>query len=270
VKEYSWVWLLWVVVQYINLQPFVRLLKILQFRVFTGRKWMADPKVDLLETLSVNPWFGTLPLAERKAMLAAANVVQLRAGEMLYRKGNASGGFYGVVQGAFKVSTLGEDGREGILSVIEAGNWFGEASLVDGLPRPHDATAVQTGTVLVISPQAFRRLMQRTAFARAIAVLLCGRVRVLYGMVEDAMLRSTRTRIARRLLALARGDATMASDARASVAVSQEALAMMLGITRQTLSKELKVLVHDGVLSLGYGRIEIVSMAELEVRGALA
>jgi CRP-like cAMP-binding protein len=231
---------------------------------------MADSKDELLGTLSLNPWFGALPLPERKAMLAAADGVQFRAGEMLYRKGDPTGGFFGVVQGAFKVSTLGEDGREGILSVVEAGNWFGEASLIDGLPRPHDATAVQASTVLVIQPQAFKRLMQRAAFARAIAVLLCGRVRVLYGLVEDAMLRSTRTRIARRLLTLSRGDATLASDARASVSVSQEALAMMLGITRQTLSKELKVLVRDGVLSLGYGRIEIVSMAELELRGALA
>ncbi len=231
---------------------------------------MADSKDELLGTLSINPWFGGLPLGERKAMLAAADMVQFRAGEMLYRKGDATGGFFGVVQGAFKVSTLGEDGREGILSVIEAGNWFGEASVIDGLPRPHDATAVLAGVVLVIKPQAFKRLMQRSAFARAIAVLLCGRVRVLYGMVEDAMLRSTRTRIARRLLTLARGDATMASDARVSVAVSQEALAMMLGITRQTLSKELKLLVRDGVLSLGYGRIEIASMPELEARGALA
>ena len=231
---------------------------------------MADSKDELLGTLSMNPWFGGLPMGERKAMLAAADVVQCRAGEMLYRKGDVAGGFFGVLQGAFKVSTLGEDGREGILSVIEAGNWFGEAALIDGQPRPHDATAVQASTVLLIQPHAFKRLMQRSAFARAIAVLLCGRVRVLYGMVEDAMLRSTRTRIARRLLTLARGDATLASDARVSVAVSHEALAMMLGITRQTLSKELKVLVRDGVLALGYGRIEIVSIAELEVRGALA
>lgn len=231
---------------------------------------MANSKDEWLGTLSMNPWFGALPLPERKAMLTVSDWVHLRAGEMLYRKGDTSGGFFGVVQGAFKVSTLGEDGREGILSVVEAGNWFGEASLVDGQPRPHDATAVQASTVLVIQPQAFKRLMQRSAFARGIAVLLCGRVRVLYGLVEDAMLRSTRTRIARRLLTLARGDATMASDARASVAVSQEALAMMLGITRQTLSKELKALVRAGVLTLGYGRIDIVSLAELERAGALA
>lgn len=230
---------------------------------------MADSKEQLLAAMALNPWFGSLAPAERKAMLAAADWVHVRAGEMLYRKGDPGGGFIGVVRGAVKVSTLGEDGREGILSVIEAGNWFGEAALLDGLPRPHDATAVQACDVLVIQPPAFDRLMQRTAFARAIGRLLCGRVRVLYGLVEDAMLRSTRTRVARRLLTLARGDATLSQDARASVVVSQEALAMMLGITRQTLSKELKLLARAGVLTLGYGRIDIVSLAELERRGAL-
>lgn len=231
---------------------------------------MPHSKNEMLEIMSNNPWFAGLPLGERKAMVAAAEVVQVHAGEMLYRKGDPAGGFFGVLAGAFKVSTVGEDGREGILSVVEQGNWFGEAALLDGLARPHDATAVQDGEVLVIGPAAFARLMQRNAFARAMAGLLCSRVRALYGLVEDAMLRSTSTRVARRLLVLSRGDATMAPDARASVAVSQEALAMMLGITRQTLSKELKALVRAGVLVLGYGRIDIVSLAALELRGALA
>lgn len=230
---------------------------------------MPPSKNTLLARFAQNPWFAGLPLAERRALLAGADWQLLRAGEMLYRKGDAAGGFYGIVSGGFKVSTLGEDGREGILSVLEAGNWFGETSLLDGQPRPHDATAVQASEVLVIQPAAFERLMQRPAFARAIAALVCGRVRVLYGLVEDTMLRSTQTRIVRRLLALARGDATLSLDARASVAVSQESLAMMLGITRQTLSKELKTLVRDGVLTRGYGRIEIVSLAALEQLGTL-
>jgi CRP/FNR family cyclic AMP-dependent transcriptional regulator len=230
---------------------------------------MANSTNEMLRGFSGNPWFNAMPLAERRALLGAADVLHLRTGEMLYRKGDMAGGFFGVLSGAFKVSTLGEDGREGILSVMEAGNWFGETTLLDGLPRPHDATALEPCTVLAISPAAFERLMQRSAFARAMAVLLCSRLRALYGMVEDAMLRSTRTRIARRLLSLARGDSTMAPQARASVAVSQEALAMMLGMTRQTLSKELKVLVRAGVLSLGYGRIDILSLPELERCGAV-
>lgn len=229
---------------------------------------MPHSKNEIMQTMSLNPWFGSLPMPERRAMLAAVERAVLRSGEMLYRKGDPVGGFFGVLSGAFKVSSVGEDGREGILSVVEQGNWFGEASLLDGLARPHDVTAMQASEVLVISPPAFARLMQRNAFARAMAGLLCSRVRALYGLVEDAMLRSTPTRVVRRLLSLARGDATMASDARASVAVSQEALAMMLGMTRQTLSKELKQLARDGVLTMGYGRIDIVSMAALEQRAA--
>lgn len=229
-------------------------------------------KTELLHTMSCNPWFAALPLAERKAMLAEAETepVLLRAGEMLFRKGDAGCGFYGVLSGTLKVSTVGEDGREGILSVVEAGNWLGETALLDGLARPHDVTALQACELLAISPAAFARLMRRSAFARGMAGLLSARVRALYGLVEDAMLCSTRTRVARRLLALARGDATLAPQARVRLAVSQEALAMMLGLTRQTLSKELKALVQAGVLTLGYGRIEIVSLAALEQRGALA
>ncbi len=50
----------------------------------------------------------------------------------------------------------------------------------------------------------------------------------------------------------------------------QPVIDLSLGITRQTLSKELKVLARDGVLSLGYGRIDILSVPELDKRGALA
>lgn len=229
---------------------------------------MAHSKQDLMGLFAAHAWFAALAPAERQALVDAGEVVALRTGDMLYRKGDVGSCFFGVIAGAFKVSTLGEDGREGILAVMEPGNWFGEASLLDGLPRPHDVTAIEPSAVLVVGAASFERLMRRPAFARAIGALLCSRVRALYGLVEDAMLRSTRTRIARRLLSLARGDATMAVDVRARVSVSQEALAMMLGITRQTLSKELKALVQGGAITLGYGRIDILSVPELEQRAA--
>jgi CRP/FNR family transcriptional regulator, cyclic AMP receptor protein len=229
---------------------------------------MVHSKTEILQAMARNPWFGSLALAERKAMVDLADVVPVHAGEMLYRKGDPPGPLLGVLSGAVKVSSMTEDGREGILSILERGNWFGEASLLDGLPRPYDATAVTAGALLVIRPAHFERLMRRNAFARAIALLQCSRLRVLYGLVEDTMVRSTAQRVVRRLLVLARGDATVSPKARASVPVSQEALAMMLGMTRQTLSKELKALVRDGILVLGYGRIDIVSLAALEERGA--
>ncbi|MBX3659775.1 MAG: Crp/Fnr family transcriptional regulator [Ramlibacter sp.] len=227
---------------------------------------------ELLARLSANPWFGSLPLRERRAMLAASERVRVQRGEMLFRQGDAvpagSGAFYGLLQGRFKFSSLREDGKEAILAVLEAGNWFGEISLLDQQPRTHDATALVASDVLVLGRAAFDGLMQRHAFSQAVCRMLAARTRSLYGMVEDATLRSTRARVARRLVLLARGDATHAPEARPVVPVSQESLAMMLGITRQTLSKELQALAAAGAVAAGYGRIEVVSLALLERLGA--
>ena len=196
-------------------------------------------------------------------MLESAEMRSLHAGEMLFRQGDAPGGLYALVEGRLKMSTLSEDGKEAIFVVMESGTWFGEISLIDHLPRTHDATALATTLVLVLPQQVFDTLMQRQGFANAIASMLAARIRLLYGIVEDATLRSTHARIARRLLLLAHGDATMARNGRPKVPVSQEALAMMLGISRQTLSKELKLLVQQNIISLGYRCIEILSEEKL-------
>ena len=231
---------------------------------------MTSP-LDLLAPMSANPWFGALPLADRRSMLKASELLRLRPGEMLFRQGDpvpaGSGAFFGLVSGSLKASSQREDGKEAILVVLEAGNWFGEISLIDSQPRTHDATALGAAEVLVLPRAAFDELMQRPAFSHAVCRMLAARVRLLYGMVEDATLRSTRARVARRLLLLTRGDATQAVESRPVLPISQEALAMMLGITRQTLSKELKALVDAKAVALGYGRIEIESVAKLEQFG---
>jgi CRP/FNR family cyclic AMP-dependent transcriptional regulator len=218
----------------------------------------------LLAALCVNPWFAALAPEVRALMVTRAELVRLQRGEMLFRQGDAPGGLYGLVKGTLKMSTLREDGKEAILAVLETGIWFGEISLIDHQPRTHDATAVGAVEVLVLPADVFEQLMARVDFARAIAALLAGRIRLLYGIVEDATLRSTRARVARRLLMLARGGAAMSPQLLPRVPVSQEGLAMMLGITRQTLSKELQQLAAEGVIALGYGYIDIASAERLQ------
>ena len=44
--------------------------------------------LELLARMSANPWFGALPLRERRAMLGAAELLRLRPGEMLFRQGD--------------------------------------------------------------------------------------------------------------------------------------------------------------------------------------
>lgn len=225
---------------------------------------MPPPNAEILQVLQANPWFGNLPRAEQLAMMELAEPVRLARGAVLYRKGHPETGFYGITEGLIKISSVAPDGREGILALIEAGNWFSESTLLDGQVNPYDATVVEDVQLLVISREGFETLMLRQPFAAAIARLEAQRLRAVFSMVEDTMLRDMRTRVARRLLVLAHGDATMATQARAQVQVSQDALAMMLGVTRQTLAKELKALVDTGVLALRYGRIDILDVPALQ------
>ncbi|MDB5827823.1 MAG: Crp/Fnr family transcriptional regulator [Variovorax sp.] len=222
--------------------------------------------------MEANPWFAGMPRAQRDALLAAAELVHVPKGTMVFRQGDgvppAGGGFHGLASGLIKISTLRQDGREAILAVLEPGNWFGEITLIDGSPRTHDATALTALDLLVVPPEAFAQQMRDIVFANAMAAFLAARVRGLYAMMEDATLRGLRARVARRLLTLARGDATQAAEPRASVRLPQEALAMMLGVTRQTLSKELNALARDRVIGLGYGRIEIRSQEALQRLGS--
>jgi CRP/FNR family transcriptional regulator, cyclic AMP receptor protein len=215
-----------------------------------------------------NPWFMSMPRAQREALLGAGELIHVRRGAMMFRQGDpihaAGGGFYGLLAGTIKISSLRQDGREAILAVLEPGNWFGEITLIDGSPRTHDATALEALDVLVVPPEAFAQQMRDVVFANAITAMLAARVRMLYGLTEDATLRSLRARVAHRLLVLARGDATQSVHLRRTLMLPQEALAMMLGVTRQTLSKELNALAGEGVIGLGYGRIELLSLDALQ------
>jgi CRP-like cAMP-binding protein len=215
-----------------------------------------------------NPWFMSLPRAQRETLLAAGELIHVRRGAMVFRQGDpvhaAGGGFYGLLAGTIKISSLRRDGREAILAVLEPGNWFGEITLIDGSPRTHDATALEALDLLVVPPEAFAEQMRDVVFAAAMAALLAARVRMLYGLAEDATLRSLRARVAHRLLVLARGDATQSVQLRRELRLSQEALAMMLGVTRQTLSKELNALAATGAVVLGYGRIALASPQALQ------
>lgn len=215
--------------------------------------------------LSKDPWFAALPLRDRKTMLAESEIVRLRRGEMLFRQGDPPGGFYALVSGTMKMSTLSEEGKEAILIILETGTWFGEISLIDHQPRTHDATSLTEAEILVMGQKSFDALMCRNSFSLAIAEMLARRIRLLYGIVEDNGLRSTHARVARRLLLLANGGVGGKQIPQTVVPVSQEALAMMLGVTRQTLSKELKLLSQQRVISLGYRSIEILSADTLRV-----
>lgn len=212
-----------------------------------------------LERVFSDAWFKLLSPAMRSTLLREGRLVTVHARDFVVRKGDPPNGFYGVVDGVLTASSVLRDGRQMIFGLLEAGDWFGEASSIDGLARPHDIGVLRDAELIHIPLQTFEQLMRDAVFARAIAVLQAARARTVYAFFEDATLQSTRVRIARRLLKLIQGDAPTMPRPRKVVPVTHETLSMMLGLTRQTLSLELKALAATGAVSLSYGRIVVES-----------
>jgi CRP-like cAMP-binding protein len=64
-----------------------------------------------------------------------------------------------ILEGRIKVTILGDDGREVILSVLGPGDFFGEMALLDRQPRSATVTAETDMHLLVLSSREFSSLV---------------------------------------------------------------------------------------------------------------
>src|SRR6185503_14249044 len=70
-------------------------------------------------------------------------VVQLDAGDVIYREGDTGDLLYLVGKGSVKISKSGRGGQQETIGFIQSGNFFGEMALLNGEPHSAMATAVE-------------------------------------------------------------------------------------------------------------------------------
>jgi CRP/FNR family transcriptional regulator, cyclic AMP receptor protein len=213
-----------------------------------------------LETTS---WFRGLPVELRDYLISHANLLTLEKGQFLYRRGERSDGLYAVLGGALAIGTIDADGKEALLAVLGPTAWIGEISLFDGLPRPNDVTAVSRTLLLHVPEPALQGLLDSTPrYWRNFALLMTQRLRVSFENAEAMTLLPAAQRVANRLLMIAGGYGGLnASQSR--IRVSQDSLASMVSLSRQTTNQLLKNLEGQRILSLKSGEIAILDVDRL-------
>lgn len=212
--------------------------------------------------LSEGHWFANLPEALQRALLEAAQVLRLDAGQVLFRRGDQPSGLYAVIDGSMRVGAIGPSGKEALLLLVEAPYWFGEISLFDGQPRTHDAFAEEACTLLhVPQVRVLALLEQQPGYWRDFALLMSQKLRLAFIALEEMSLLPAAPRLARRLLLIV--DNYGESEPRRVIHLAQEQLALMLAISRQTTNQILKELQAQGILRLTYGEIEILDLDRL-------
>ncbi len=213
--------------------------------------------------LETTPWFRGLPVELRDYLISHATLLTLEKGQFLYRRGEQSYGLYAVLGGALAIGTIGLNGKEALLAVLGPTAWLGEISLFDGLPRPNDATAVSRTLLLHVPEAALKSVLDATPrYWRDFALLMAQRLRVLFENAEAMSLLPAPQRVANRLLMIAGGYGGLnASQSR--IRVSQDSLASMVSLSRQTTNQLLRNLESQQILSLKSGEIAILDFDRL-------
>lgn len=211
------------------------------------------------ETINDGGLFLDLPAEAAAQFASLASRRRLADGELLYARGDQAEALYGLIRGRIRLSNVAPDGREVLVMLFEPGDWIGEVSLFDGLPRTHDAHAAGEAEVFVLPKARLLGLLEaEPRLYRHFAARLARQLRFALSWIDDAVFLPLSLRLARRLLDLAR---VYGLDTPRGLLLDlhlpQEDLGRMLGASRQSVSKALKQMEARGWIALEYGKVLI-------------
>ncbi len=185
--------------------------------------------------------FSSLSDNELHEIRAHVVLRDFKKNQVILREEETSGFMYIIIDGKVKISRSGKEGKETILSMHGAGEFFGELSLIDGKTTPASVVAVEDSTVAIISKEHFHSLLytQRKVLENLLQIL-CSRLRESWQKIEmlnfnDA---AQRLKMLLNILAETYGEKT-AQGTILRVRLIHQDIADMTGLTRETVTRVL-------------------------------
>ena len=217
-----------------------------------------------LAVLRKHPIFCDLEPDALDQLCRYARPISLKRGATIYSKGDPGNSLYVVVSGTAKMSISSPDGRSAILNLIGPGEIFGEIALLDGRERTADATANTNCEVLVIDRREFLPFLRsQPALAMKLIELLCARLRWTSDQVEQVILQDLPGRLASALIRLTERH-KLAQGGR-TIAITQQEISEMVGMTRESINKQLRAWAARNWVRLEHGAIVVLDAESLQV-----
>lgn len=169
-------------------------------------------------------------------------------GQDMIRQGHPPGAFFILLSGSAQLRRTGPDDKVVVLGRLQAGDHFGEVSLIDGRHQVASVRCTSSCQTLELSGSQFAHLMSGdTRFAMAILSALVNRVRAARRKVVNLALLEVPDRIVRCLHELAEP-----CDDGFLVATppSHNELSMLIGAARSSVTRALRQLELDGHVAI--------------------
>lgn len=192
--------------------------------------------------------FSDLSEAELQSISSVTAVRTYPKNTIIISEGDNSDSLYAILSGKVKVYLSDDEGREIIINIQGAGEYFGELALLDDSPRSASVMTLEETRLAVISKSAFEEcLTKHPELGLRIIRELSARLRHLTQNVKSLALMDVYGRVARTLLDMAEpaGDKLEIRQK-----LTQRDIASMVGASREMVSRILKDLSTGGYITI--------------------
>lgn len=216
----------------------------------------ADPRLRQVVTVHLQkiPLLANVDTETLTQVAAALQIRSVDRGQHVLHKGGLGEHLLFLLSGRLQAVDLTEDGREIGLSFLAPGDYFGELSIIDGLPRSASVLARETSLVAFLpraqallliyhNPLVAERLLKRMAST----IRTAANYRTILG-IPNAF---------QRVFALLNQFAKIAPGGLVVIEnmPTQQEIAIMVNTSRETVSRAIHILIQKGVVEKDMRRL---------------
>ena len=194
---------------------------------------------------------------------AFSKLFEFRKKQRLFAQGDPASHVFYIQEGSIRLAVASAAGKEAIIALLGAGDFLGESCLVGQPLWIGTATAMSSGTALVIEKSEMLRMLhaEHELSDRFISYMVNRHIRTEEDLI-DQLFNSSEKRLARTLLLLARYGKH--NQQMVLPKVSQSALAEMVGTTRTRVNffmnkfRKLGFIDYNGGLKINGSLLSVV------------
>ena len=204
----------------------------------------------IVEILSLIPLFHGLPEEHLGQLVRASHVRTYKKREAVCRTDDHVNSLFYLLDGVVQMGLTNPDGKEIGIMLLEAGQWFGELSLLDGQYQPTTIIALQPTRALLLPRQPFLEVLHaHPAMALDLLTIAYRRLYHVLNQMKRVQFGTPFQRVARVLLALAdQHGVAHPSGTRVKIRLTHQNMADLTGLTRETVTQTISAFRHTGCL----------------------
>lgn len=227
---------------------------------------MGPKDAEIARAIKTLHLFATWPDDAVRELAASSRIVHVGKGKPILQQGDEMPGLYAILSGCIEIGSGHRDGRRHVRFYAEPGLVFGMISMFDDEGSPYFYSAHERSQILLVPKPAFLGCLERRPeLWPSVALHLARRYRVALEDIDVRVFDSLRVRAANALVALSRAYGKASTQGTAiEPRLTQDNLASLLGVSRQSINKVLKQFESDGLIAINYGRIMLLDPDLLE------